>query len=229
MILVLINVFLIGTNYQCIAHNFIHNPFFKSQSLNGLFSILNTLCLGMPASMYRAHHLNHHRYNNHPEKDDSSTFRHGKNGEQENIFTYCLLGILRTNLPALYRVAKKQSSLVVAELLVMIFFIATLLFLNGKLVIYYLIPSYLFGQFFALLENYCEHNHTNFNDRKRDSVSCYNSIYNFIWFNNGFHQEHHYSPQVHWTKISSVKDTLPSDRTIIGGCHLMNSLKKYKK
>jgi hypothetical protein len=28
ILLILINLFLIGTNYQCVAHNFIHNPFF---------------------------------------------------------------------------------------------------------------------------------------------------------------------------------------------------------
>jgi len=33
MFLVIINVFLVGTNYQCVSHNFIHLPFFKSHIL----------------------------------------------------------------------------------------------------------------------------------------------------------------------------------------------------
>lgn len=30
-------VFLNCTNYQCVAHNFLHNPFFRSGLLNNLF------------------------------------------------------------------------------------------------------------------------------------------------------------------------------------------------
>ena len=58
-------VFLTCTNYQCVAHNQIHNPFFTSKLLNRLFTALNSLALGMPGTLYRFHHLNHHRRNHH--------------------------------------------------------------------------------------------------------------------------------------------------------------------
>jgi fatty acid desaturase len=224
--LVIFQVYLVGLNYQCIAHNFIHNPFFNNSYFNSIFSVWNTLCLGVPQSLYRIHHLNHHRYNNHPEKDDSSTYRHGKNGNEENIFLYSLLGVLRTDLISLYKSASKKSPLVhfeFASLLIFIFFLVSkswILFLS------YVLSIYLLGQIFALWENYCEHHLADFNDRKRDSVSCYNSVYNLLWFNNGFHQEHHFSPQVHWTQMASVKDKLPSDRVITKYCHLFHSFKK---
>lgn len=225
ILLILINLFLIGTNYQCVAHNFIHNPFFKSTFLNQAFSVLNSLCLGIPESVYRIHHLEHHRHNNNPAKDESSTYRYGKNGEEENIFLYSTLGVMRTDLVSLYKTAMKQSSLVHVELLSLSLFIAGLSFLNWKLFLGYVLTSYVFGQVFALWENYCEHHHADFNDRKRDSVSCYNSIYNIVWFNNGYHQEHHFSPTIHWTKIPTVKEKLPSDRVIVGTCHLTNSFR----
>lgn len=227
-ILVLVNTFLIGTNYQCIAHNFIHNPFFKSSLLNDLFSILNSLCIGVPESVYRIHHLEHHRHNNRPDKDETSTFRHGKDGKEENIFLYSSLGILRTDLVGLYTVAKKHSALVHLELICLTLFIAGLSLLNWKLFLGYVLTSYLAGQFFALWENYCEHHQADYTDRKRDSVSCYNSLYNLVWFNNGYHQEHHYSPTIHWSQISSVKEKLPNDRVVVGICHLSNSFKKFK-
>lgn len=228
-ILLLLNVILIGTNYQCVAHNFIHNPFFKVPLLNGLFSILNSLCLGIPESMYKVHHMEHHRHNNNPEKDESSTFRHGKDGQQENILSYSVLGVLRTNLPFLYKTARKQSPLVVIELIALMYFIGSLVLINWKLGVLYLVGSYLFGQIFALWENYCEHNHADYSDRKRDSVSCYDSLYNLLWFNNGYHQEHHFSPQVHWTKIQTIRKALPEDRMIVKGCHLSNSFDLYRK
>src|SRR5579871_4921661 len=75
-------VFLYCTNYQCVAHNFLHNPFFRAESLNLAFSMLNSAGLGMPQTLYKYHHLNHHQFNNDlsdPDaqftQDRSSTFR----------------------------------------------------------------------------------------------------------------------------------------------------------
>jgi fatty acid desaturase len=219
----IVNIFLMGTNFQCMAHNFIHLPFFNSPKLNNLFSIINSLGIAVPQSMYRIHHLNHHRFNNRPEADESSTFRYGKNNQEENIFSYSFLGIFRTDMTKLYKQSLKTSSLVILELMALSFYVGILLTLNWKLFLFYLVPNYLGGHFFALWENYCEHHHTNPYDRKRDSVSCYSRIYNLLWFNNGFHQEHHFSPQVHWTEIPKVKAELPEDRVIVRGCHLSNS------
>src|SRR4051794_1617668 len=58
----LLTVFLVCTNFQCVAHNFLHNPFFTSTSLNRLFALFNSLLLGGPQTLYRLHHLHHHRY-----------------------------------------------------------------------------------------------------------------------------------------------------------------------
>lgn len=223
MVLVLVNIFLVGTNYQCVSHNFIHLPFFKINFFNQIFSIINSVGIGIPQSAYRLHHLQHHRYNNQPDKDDSSTRRHGKDGKDEHILSYSVLGVFRTDVPGLISEAAKKSKLVYIEMIFMVAFLGTLLALDWKLLIAYIVPSIFLGQVFALWENHCEHHHADPYDRKRDSVSCYNSFYNWIWFNNGYHQEHHFSPQVHWTKIPEVKSNLPDDRIIVKGCHLTNS------
>lgn len=225
VLLTFIQIYLVGLNYQCIAHNFIHNPFFKLPLLNGIFSILNTLCLGVPQSIYRIHHLNHHRFNNHPEKDESSTYRYGVDGKEENIISYSLLGVLRTDLVSLYKLASKQSIQVHIELFALIPFLLFLVLKSWVLFLGYVLSIYLFGQVFALWENYCEHHQADFTDRKRDSVSCYNPIYNVLWFNNGYHQEHHFSPQTHWTQMESIREKLPGDRVITKYCHLFHSFK----
>ena len=223
IVLGFVGVFLIGTNYQCISHNFIHLPFFKHPSLNQIFSIINTIGIGIPQSAYKVHHLKHHRYNNRPEEDETSTFRFGKNGKEENIISYSVLGVFRTDVIGLTKESLKKSPLAFFESVFFLTFLITLLALNWKIFLGYLAPVYFSGMVFALWENYCEHHHANPYDRKRDSVSSYNPLYNFIWFNNGYHQEHHFSPQVHWTKISEVKSLLPEDRIIVKGCHLTNT------
>lgn len=225
-LLIIANVFLMGTNYQCIAHNFIHIPFFRSSAINNVFSILNSIGIGLPQSMYRIHHLNHHRFNNHPDTDESSTYRFGKNGKEENIFKYSLLGVVRTDLAGLYKIAGKQSILPTVEIAVLLIFFGLYFYQDSYLALTYLAPSVIFGQIFAVWENYCEHHRAPLNDRKRDSVSCYNPFYNLLWFNNGYHQEHHYSPQVHWTEVPKIRSQLPEDRIIVTGCHLSNSFKQ---
>lgn len=222
-LLVLLNVFLMGTNFQCTAHNFIHLPFFKARLLNQIFSIINSFGIAVPQSVYKAHHLNHHRFNNRPDVDESSTWRHGKNGKEESIFAYSFYGIFRTDLPGLFRQATKSSRLAYVELVLLAAVFTAAFVLNWKLVLLYLVPSYFGGHFFALWENYCEHHHADPYDRKRDSVSCYNPVYNLLWFNNGYHQEHHFSPMVHWSQIPKVRAQLPEDRVVVGGCHLTNS------
>ena len=126
----------------------------------------------------------------------------------------------------LIRQAGSRNALVYVERIVLMLFISCLALWNGKLVVGYLIPSLVGGQIFALWENYCEHHRANPYDRFRDSVSCYDSFYNWLWFNNGYHQEHHLRPQLHWTLIPVVKDELPSDRVIVRSHHLTNSFKR---
>jgi fatty acid desaturase len=81
------------------------------------------------------------------------------------------------------------------------------------------IPGYLLMLYGAWTLNwllsYCEHHKAaDPTDERRDSVSCYNRVYNALLFNTGYHQEHHYRPGVHWTKLPEVRKQLPVDRVV---------------
>src|SRR5215813_11121969 len=47
-------------NSNTIAHNFIHRPFFRSRTTNGLFSAAQSILLGIPQALWRDRHLAHH-------------------------------------------------------------------------------------------------------------------------------------------------------------------------
>lgn len=211
-------VFLICTNYQCIAHNFIHNPFFQSEKLNLLFSLLNSPLLGMPQCFYKLHHLNHHKYNNDKKdpstgttKDKTSLYRYSNNADlPEGILSYAFIGTLRTDIVELYHLSSRHP-FVLRHLEIAFCFMPFIAcyFLGGfPRAAAYMTVWYL-GQVLAYAENYLEHYGATPGNRKTDSVSCYNPIYNFLWFNNGYHQEHHFKPTVHWSKIRSVRELLP--------------------
>lgn len=222
------------TNYQCVAHNFIHNPFFREKWLNHGFSIVNSIALGMPQTLYRFHHLNHHKYNSDyrdettgQTKDYSSLYRFSRKPDSaENIWTYSLLGPFRIDFGVLYGTAKERGEawLVHAETIALVVFYGALIYWNWQAFAIFLVPTLFLGQAAALAENYLEHKGADPGSRLTDSVSCYSAFYNFIWFNNGYHQEHHYRPYVHWARIRELKlKMLPTnERRVVRGAHLSN-------
>jgi fatty acid desaturase len=226
-------VVLNSTNYQCVAHNFIHNPFFKSARANRAFSVLNSLALKAPQSLYRAHHLDHHRYNNdRPDArtgtvhDRSSTYRYARvRGEEEHLLSYALLGPFRSELGWLWSQAvRRRGRLAHVEVAALLTYVACLTWANWRGVLLFLLPAWYLGQVSALVENYLEHHHARPGDRLRDSVSCYAALYNALWFNNGYHQEHHYRPQVHWTRVKALRQLMPpeAERRVVRYAHAFN-------
>ncbi|MBV8314670.1 MAG: fatty acid desaturase [Planctomycetaceae bacterium] len=234
LILGLVSVFLMCTNFQCIAHNYIHNPFFVGRRLNMAFGVFNSLLIGGSQTLYRIHHLHHHKYNNDapdPEtgttKDLTSTWRHSTEpGREEGILSYALLGYFRSDFGYLLRETRRKGlrHLVIWEGGALLALLATLGILNPLGLIVFYLPVWYLGNAAAQAENYLEHYGANPGNRKTDSVSSYGRLYNLIWFNNGYHQEHHYRPQVHWTRIPEVKDLLPpeSERRVVPGAHWFN-------
>jgi fatty acid desaturase len=230
----LISVYLMSTNFKCIAHNFIHNPFFRSRRLNGAFSLFNSLLLGGPQTMYRLHHLNHHKYNNDaPDprtgttRDISSTWRFSRRpGFEESFLSYSLLGYFRMDFGLLLEEARKKhlTRKVYVELAAVLALVMILGWLNPLGLLCFYLPVWYLGTAAAQAENYLEHHGAQPGDRRTDSVSCYGTLYNLLRFNHGYHQEHHYRPQMHWTRVPDMRPLLPpeSERRVVRGAHWFN-------
>jgi fatty acid desaturase len=185
-----------------ITHNFLHTPFFKSNEVNRLFSTLNSMNLGLPQILYKYHHLNHHRHNNSKE-DPSSTYLFGKNNQQEHWVPYSALGLFRDGTQKAWEqtIQKQEGHLLLTEIMAIVMFWVALLTINWKFFVFTYIPLFYFGWFLAHVENYFEHFEAKSpSDRFGNAVSFYPAWYNCFMFNEGYHQEHHISPQEHWTK-----------------------------
>lgn len=227
-------VYLHCSNYQCTAHNFLHNPFFASGFLNRVFSAINSLGIGLSQALYRCHHMHHHKYNNDdidPKTgttlDQTSTYRFSKvPGKEENVFLYTFGSFFRQDTGFLIGEAKRHRCMgvVLFETLVVLAYWSALCFLSWRGFVFFLLPSWYLGQCAAYWENYMEHHGALPGNRMTDSVSCYSPLYNFVWFNNGYHQEHHYRPQVHWTQVPTLRDKLPpeTERRVVRGAHWFN-------
>jgi len=201
-------------NLQCVSHNFIHNPFFTSAWLNRLFGVLETLCIGMPHQLYHHYHLNHHAGDNDAKgpdgttRDWSSIYRYGTGDAPEAFWRYCLLSFFRVEVTPVLRVCIRHGRAHVVQTVVETVALAvlwlTMLAVNRRYFVFFYLPSFFWGWVLSYAEGYLEHFGARPGNPFANSVSSYNRLYNLLWFNNGYHQEHHWDPKMHWTRMKEL-------------------------
>lgn len=215
-------VVLANVHLNASMHYHIHRPLFNSPRLNRWYELVCVLPCLVGFQEYKHIHLEHHKYVNDAPVggmvgDPVSTYRWGKGGAEEPMVSYALKGVFRNvfmgdNLRPTARVMDRQKY--THELWVKGIVLVAVLAANPAF-----FPLYL-GLLYAAwtlnwLLSYCEHHGAaDPTDERRDSVSCYNRVYNFLLFNTGYHQEHHYRPGMHWTKLPALREQLPADRVV---------------
>jgi fatty acid desaturase len=195
-------------------------------------SMLNSIAICFPQTVFREHHLNHHRYNNQAPRpgedgDLSSLYRYSTHpGEPESFLRYALLSPLRADLLRYARAAwfGGRRARLMMDVATVVSVMAVLAWMRPAYFVFYYVPLVYFGHVVTYAEGYFEHNRAAPGDRYRNAVSCYSRWYNFIWFNNGYHQEHHCYPAVHWTRIAPIRNRmLPEDqRRVVAHAHWFN-------
>jgi fatty acid desaturase len=233
---------LICWNLQCISHNFIHNPFFRSRRLNRLFGVLETLAIGMPHQLYHHYHLNHHAGDNDAKgpdgttRDWSSIYRYGKGDDPEAFWRYCLLSFFRVEITPVVRVAIRHGPAnvlqVAAEALTLAAFWALLAWVDWRYFTLFYLPSFFLGWVFSYAEGYLEHYGARPGNPFANSVSSYNWLYNVLWLNNGYHQEHHWDPKMHWTRMrelhARIRPQLEANGTkVLRGPHITGLIEDF--
>jgi fatty acid desaturase len=203
----------ISWSINSVCHNFLHNPYFVSKSLNTLFSYLLSVTLGFSQTMYHFIHMRHHSGNmDRPDErgdviDYLSIYKHGHDGKPENVWKYMFLSFFRDDpkeylekmaerRPADARQAKRELTLMAS-------FYLCLAILDWKFIVF-LLPFYYFGHCLSALNGYYEHFGADPDKPIAWGVSTYNTLYNWTWLNNGYHAEHHYRPKQHWTKMKEL-------------------------
>ncbi|HTU75311.1 MAG TPA: fatty acid desaturase [Trebonia sp.] len=68
------------------------------------------------------------------------------------------------------------------------------------------LPALVITWTLANIQNYYRHYGANPDERAANSVSYYGRLYNLLTFNDGYHQEHHLAPGVHWSALPAVRD-----------------------
>jgi fatty acid desaturase len=209
-------VFLFWYNGLVASHNFVHTPWFKSDFLNRFYLAINSINLGLPQAHYRHEHLIHHRYTNDRlnaegyTNDPTSLFANGKNGQPENLISYSLLGLFRTDLLDSFRTIcrKGEAHQLKVELLACGLGLAIYLALSWPYFLLFYLPTFYIGWVLEHIENYYEHFGGTPENRYANSTSYYGWLYNLLFCNEGYHQEHHLRPGVHWAKRPETRQEL---------------------
>ena len=87
-----------------------------------------------------------------------------------------------------------------------IFFLRSiaLLIIDGRYMLSFYLPSYYLGWVLVYAHTYFLHYGAQPGNTYANSVSSYHRLYNWLFFYNGYHQEHHWDPKAHWTHMQAV-------------------------
>jgi len=207
----------ISWNINGISHNFLHNPYFRWSSLNRIFSILESVTMAFSQVLYEDIHRRHHMGNadlpdeNGRTIDPLSIYKHGHEGQAENPWTYVFISFFRDDpREAFNSIAKKDRREAwwgVAEIVIFVLFYALLGYLNWRFLLFF-VPFWYFGHCLSYLNGYYLHYGGNPDIPVAWGVSSYHKLYNWLWFNNGYHAEHHFRPRVHWTQMKELREQI---------------------
>ena len=230
----------IGWNINSVCHNFVHNPFFVSPFLNRAFSLMQSLALGFSQVAYDAVHARHHRGNSDRPDDNGDTidwvsiYRHSHDHDDaESVWAYTFFSYIRDDPIAIIKELKvKDEKEAVWGIIEIVGFMALyigMFFVNWKFMLFF-IPFYYFGHCLSYLNGYYLHYGADTENPIAWGVSSYHKLYNWIWFNNGYHAEHHFRLKMHWTEdagIPSPDRRRPGSRR--GACDLAAARARFPR
>src|SRR5207249_6632100 len=88
-------------------------------------------------------------------------------------------------------------------------------FLNWRYICF-LLPFYYLGHSLSYLNGFYRHYGGNPDEPLAWGVSSYDKLYNWTWFYNGYHAEHHFRPKVHWTRMQALRDQIIEQQRAAG-------------
>lgn len=215
----------ISWNINGIAHNFIHNPYFTSAAMNRAFSWLLSVTMGFSQQFYDLVHHRHHQGNSDRPGSDGDTvdwlsiYRHGADGEPESPWTYTFFGFFRDDPKLIFREIRRRNPFNawwgVFEIASWVALVVLGFFLNWKFMLFYF-PCHYLGHCLSYLNGYYLHYGGNPDVPIAWGVSSYHRWYNRLWFNNGYHAEHHFRPRQHWTRMRQLHEQIHEEQRRAG-------------
>lgn len=191
-----------------IKHNHVHLSVFRSNTANRMFThLLNVLSGSTAASMKIIHIVNHHKENN-QETDWACT----KNYEGKKPF-FSFIQYLGDSISTFTKEKKiwveehENSTLsrdVKKENYLLLGIYAILLFIDWKATLIVFIVPTIFSQFLLISTNFFQHAYCDPTSEMNSSRNFTGDIFNWFFFNVGYHTAHHQYPERHWSELPTL-------------------------
>jgi fatty acid desaturase len=192
-------------------------------------------------------------------KDTSSTYRMGINGDHARLLPYIFDGSLSSlvirgkeflAVSRLWRVGPHETQLlslatrmpqrrrrelrqIQLDRCAYSLELVMLLVASWQWTLICYLPAFFIALTLVNVQNYYRHYGARPGDRAADSVSYYGKVYNFLTFNDGYHQEHHLQPNAHWSQLPEVRqryrERLDSATRIISPVPAMLGFLHYRR
>jgi fatty acid desaturase len=223
-------LFVFGLWYPtCIVmvHYASHRPLFRPQYafLKHYFNWVVAPLFGMFPSGFYAHHVVMHHPENNSGRDLTCTMSYQRDSLMDFLryFGKFLSTVLYELVAYLWRRKRYRLARVVVIVECSNFAIVLLVaWFNWQAALAVFVVPFYVATFALACTNWTEHafiDHAAPQNIYRNSITCLNTIYNRIGFNDGYHTGHHLKPGLHWTQMPQefLKDraTYASERAIV--------------
>ncbi len=191
-------------------HEVTHDLFFKSRTMNRVFSYIVNIPMGVPASGYfKIYHRSHHTDLGEPMVDtdipsvlEGEIFR-GKLGRLLWLGIQSVTYIFR---PLLQKPLPITKELLIGSLIQYSFDFAICYFWSWKSIFYLIVGSLLGGSLHPISGHFLSEH---FEFIPGQATYSYYGPMNFICYNVGYHIEHHDFPRIPCTKLYRLKEIAP--------------------
>ncbi|MGB0390479.1 MAG: fatty acid desaturase family protein [Salibacteraceae bacterium] len=187
-------------------HHWVHFGV-KNKAVKWVMETFYSILMGLAFSFYRMQHFNHHRYDNRIGDFTSTWVKKGNSIAARPFFKYSFVWFLGPKMNTIFERAIKDGDLKNSErikmriqLLFVLAFYLFLFVLNPWFSAAYFLMFYV-GWSLIAITNYGQHLPI-----KYDSTEAYtysNSLYNWLFFNNGLHLEHHRNPHLNYPELKA--------------------------
>ncbi len=200
-------------NYA-VLHNHMHVPIAEPAALRWVVSRTLGLSCGFPYRGYYLFHFNHHKYNDGPGD-------WGQRLPAEGVPHYLLRNTLGqwfwpwARVSNVWRATKTRAQRLelVLDFVVVDGTLLGLLFWEPALGLSFF-GMLLLGQFAIFWLNLAAHFESDSSRRDSLGVTSTSRFYNFFFFNAGYHQAHHFWPQVPWQELPAATRELAASARV---------------
>lgn len=219
-LLLFVSALMMNFSLHITIHHFVHfRP--KNRWLAFFIEMLYSILLVMPFNFYKMQHFNHHRYDNKINDFTTTWKRRGDQFVPKKFFNYAFLWFIGPSMKKAISQALDEKDVNVLELRKMRFQLIliagvylSLFLLNPWFSLLYFLLFYL-GWSLIAITNYGQHLPIEYNFTPAYTYD--NRWYNFLFFNNGLHLEHHVQPHLNYPELQARKQSrVPLPHLVIG-------------